>query len=49
MFQLSAPIVATFVLYMLALIGTGIRAYTRTRTFEDFALGGRRFGPWVAA
>ncbi len=49
MFQLSAPIVATFVLYVLALIGTGIRAYTRTHTFEDFALGGRRFGPWVAA
>ncbi len=49
MFQLSAPIVATFVLYVLALIGTGIRAYTRTHTFDDFALGGRRFGPWVAA
>ncbi|TWD25327.1 sodium/proline symporter [Streptomyces sp. T12] len=49
MFQLSAPIVATFVLYVLALIGTGIRAYSRTHTFDDFALGGRRFGPYVAA
>ncbi|GGW71824.1 sodium/proline symporter PutP [Streptomyces xantholiticus] len=49
MFNLSAPIVTTFVVYALAMIGTGVWAYTRTRSFADFALGGRRLSPLVAA
>lgn len=49
MFDLSAPIMATFVVYVLAVIGVGIWAYTRTRTFTDFALGGRRLSAPVAA
>ncbi|OII60208.1 sodium/proline symporter [Streptomyces sp. CC53] len=49
MFDLSAPILVTFVLYVGAMIGVGVWAYTRTRTFNDFALGGRRLSAPVAA
>ncbi|KES03192.1 PAS/PAC sensor protein [Streptomyces toyocaensis] len=49
MFNLSAPIVTMFALYVVAMVGTGVWAYTRTRTYSDFALGGRRLGPLVAA
>ncbi|MFI2431281.1 sodium/proline symporter PutP [Streptomyces sp. NPDC018693] len=49
MFDLSAPIVTTFLVYVAAMIGTGVWAYTRTHTFADFALGGRRLSALVAA
>ncbi|WP_432158000.1 sodium/proline symporter PutP [Streptomyces sp. bgisy153] len=49
MFDLSAPIVATFLVYVAAMIGTGVWAYARTATFTDFALGGRRLSAVVAA
>jgi sodium/proline symporter len=49
MFDLSAPIVATFLVYVAAMIGTGVWAYARTHTFADFALGGRRLSALVAA
>ncbi|MEU8691941.1 sodium/proline symporter PutP [Streptomyces sp. NPDC048665] len=49
MFDLSAPIVATFLVYVAVMIGTGVWAYGRTRTFADFALGGRRLSAFVAA
>ncbi|MGW0821067.1 sodium/proline symporter PutP [Streptomyces sp. NPDC002845] len=49
MFELSAPIMTTFLVYVAAMIGTGVWAYTRTRTFTDFALGGRRLSAPVAA
>ncbi|MGW6294514.1 sodium/proline symporter PutP [Streptomyces sp. NPDC055058] len=49
MFPTSAPTVTVFVLYASALIGTGLWAYTRTRTLADFAIGGRRLGPFVSA
>ncbi|MBN0048452.1 sodium/proline symporter PutP [Streptomyces actuosus] len=49
MFDLSAPIVTTFLVYVAAVIGTGVWAYTRTHTFADFALGGRRLNAFVAA
>ncbi|MGW2121593.1 sodium/proline symporter PutP [Streptomyces sp. NPDC001758] len=49
MFNVSAPIVTTFVLYVAAMVGTGLWALSRTRTFSDFALGGRRLRPSVAA
>ncbi|NJP48608.1 sodium/proline symporter PutP [Streptomyces sp. SBST2-5] len=48
MFELSAPIVTTFVLYAVAMVATGVWACTRTRRFTDFALGGRRLRPLVA-
>ena len=49
MSDLSAPIVATFLVYVAVMIGTGIWAYGRTHTFADFALGGRRLPAFVAA
>ncbi|WP_431999487.1 sodium/proline symporter PutP [Streptomyces sioyaensis] len=49
MFDLSAPIVTTFLVYAVAMIGVGVWAYTRTHTFADFALGGRRLSALVAA
>ncbi|MFY1677981.1 MULTISPECIES: sodium/proline symporter PutP [unclassified Streptomyces] len=49
MFDTSAPITATFLVYVAVMIGTGVWAYTRTRTFADFALGGRRLSGTVAA
>ncbi|MFJ9870198.1 sodium/proline symporter PutP [Streptomyces sp. NPDC101165] len=49
MFDLSAPIVATFIVYVAVMIGTGVWAHSRTRTFADFALGGRRLSAFVAA
>ncbi|MGA5170111.1 MULTISPECIES: sodium/proline symporter PutP [Streptomyces] len=49
MFDVSAPILTTFLLYVAAMIGTGVWAYRRTHTFADFALGGRRLSAFVAA
>ncbi|WP_225839472.1 sodium/proline symporter PutP [Streptomyces sp. NK08204] len=49
MFDLSAPIVATFLVYVAIMIGTGVWAYSRTHSFADFALGGRRLSAFVAA
>ena len=49
MFNLSAPIVTMFALYVVVMVATGVWACTRTRTFSDFALGGRRLRPPVAA
>ncbi|WP_367325553.1 sodium/proline symporter PutP [Streptomyces sp. HUAS ZL42] len=49
MFDLSAPIVATFLVYVAAMIGMGVWAFGRTHTFADFALGGRRLSALVAA
>ena len=49
MFELSAPILTVFVVYLAAMIGVGVWAYGRTRTFTDFALGGRRLSALVAA
>ncbi|MET8453684.1 sodium/proline symporter PutP [Streptomyces sp. NPDC005209] len=49
MFDLSAPIVVTFFVYVAVMVGTGVWACSRTRTFADFALGGRRLSAFVAA
>ncbi|MFE9256554.1 sodium/proline symporter PutP [Streptomyces sp. NPDC006879] len=49
MFDLSAPIVAMFLVYVIAMIATGVWAYARTHTFTDFALGGRKLSALVAA
>lgn len=37
----------TFAIYLLAVFAIGIYGYFRTKTFEDFALGGRRIKDWV--
>ncbi|HZG05677.1 MAG TPA: sodium/proline symporter PutP [Streptomyces sp.] len=49
MFDLSAPIVTVFAVYLVAMIGVGVWAYARTHTFADFALGGRKLRAPVAA
>ncbi|MFE0040638.1 sodium/proline symporter PutP [Streptomyces sp. NPDC059015] len=49
MSDVSPPITATFIVYVVAVIAVGVWAYTRTRTFADFALGGRRLSAPVAA
>lgn len=42
-------VVVTLVLYKVLLIGIGIWASRRTHSEDDFFLGGRGLGPWVAA
>lgn len=42
-------VIITLVIYKLVLVGIGLLSSGRTRTAEDFYLGGRRLGPWVAA
>lgn len=37
----------TFVLYLLVVFGIGVFGYFATKTFEDFALGGRGMKDWV--
>ncbi|MBD3867357.1 MAG: sodium/proline symporter [Acidobacteria bacterium] len=49
MMSRTAAILATLVAYKLILIGIGVWASRRTRSAEDYYLGGRRLGPWVAA
>ncbi|MFF8191695.1 sodium/proline symporter PutP [Streptomyces bobili] len=49
MFDLSAPVMTTFVVYVVAMIGIGVWAYPRIHTFADFALGSRRLSAFVAA
>lgn len=45
----AAVVVATLVVYNAALVGVGLWARGRNRSVEDFYLGGRQLGPWVAA
>ncbi|GAA1897377.1 sodium/proline symporter PutP [Streptantibioticus ferralitis] len=43
----TAPVLITFGLFMFVMIGIGV--HQETETFADFALGGRRLNPVVAA
>ena len=45
----TSAIVLTLLAYLVALLGIGLWASSRTRDEDDFYLGGRRLGPWVAA
>ncbi len=40
---------ATFVVYLLGMLGIGYWAYLRTSDSTDYFLGGRSLGPWPAA
>ncbi|MEM2004555.1 MAG: sodium/solute symporter [Zestosphaera sp.] len=40
--------VATFVVYLLALLGVGLLTARWTKTFEDFSVAGRRMKAWLA-
>ncbi|MEZ4426391.1 MAG: sodium/proline symporter [Nannocystaceae bacterium] len=45
----ATAILATLVVYKLALVAIGLWTARRTRDAADFFLGGRGLGPWVAA
>ncbi len=45
----TAAILTTLIVYKLVLIAIGVYTSRRTRSAEDFFLGGRGLGPWVAA
>jgi sodium/proline symporter len=45
----AEAILYTLVVYKLVLVGIGLWATGRTRDADEFYLGGRRLGPWVAA
>ncbi|MBP6692214.1 MAG: sodium/proline symporter PutP, partial [Xanthomonadales bacterium] len=43
------PTLVTFAVYIAAMLGIGWWAWRRTRTFDDFILGGRSLNPFVTA
>jgi len=45
----STPMLITFTIYLLGMLGIGFWAWHRTRSFDDFILGGRSLNPWVTA
>ncbi|MPZ00669.1 MAG: sodium/proline symporter PutP [Actinophytocola sp.] len=49
MFDISAPILTTFIVYLVVMIAIGVWVYNRTNTLSDFALGGRSLNSPTAA
>lgn len=47
--QIEIETLATFSVYLLAMLGIGLWSYRRTSTLEDYLLGGRQLGRWVTA
>lgn len=45
----DAPLLLTFLAYMLLILFLGIKAYRRTHSLDDYILGGRKLGPVVTA
>ncbi|MDO6459318.1 sodium/proline symporter PutP [Granulosicoccaceae sp. 1_MG-2023] len=45
----NLAIYATFVVYLIVMLGIGFYAYRRTSNSSDYFLGGRSLGPWPAA
>ncbi|HRP73719.1 MAG TPA: sodium/proline symporter PutP [Luteimonas sp.] len=45
----TSPLSITFAAYLLLMIGLGFVAWRRTRTFDDYILGGRSLGSYVTA
>lgn len=45
----STPLIVTFAAYLLLMVGLGFAAWKRTRTFDDYILGGRSLGSYVTA
>ncbi len=43
------PVTVAFILYLAAMLAIGLVAWARTRSLEDYILGGRNLGSWVAA
>lgn len=46
---MSVPIVVTFIVYFIFLLGIGFYFYRRSVSIEDYLLGGRGMGVWVTA
>lgn len=42
-------VILTMAIYLLAMVGLGIAAYKRTKSLDDYMLGGRDIGPIVGA
>lgn len=45
----STPLLVTFMAYLLLMVGIGLWAWRRTRSFDDYILGGRSLGSLVTA
>ncbi|GAA4868808.1 sodium/proline symporter PutP [Luteimonas vadosa] len=45
----STPLLITFAVYLLMMVGIGFWAWRSTKTFDDYILGGRSLGPYVTA
>lgn len=45
----STPLYVTFAAYLLLMVGIGFWAWYRTKTFDDYILGGRSLGSYVTA
>ena len=45
----ATPLLITFGLYLLVMVGIGVWAWWRTRSFDDYILGGRSLGSVVTA
>ena len=45
----TSPLTITFALYILAMVGIGFVAWRRTRSLDDYILGGRSLGSFVTA
>ena len=45
----STPLLITFGVYLLAMVGIGFAAWRSTRDFDDYILGGRSLGGYVTA
>ena len=45
----DAPLLVTFVAYLILILSLGIKAYRRTHSLDDYILGGRKLGAVVTA
>jgi sodium/proline symporter len=45
----TSPLVITFALYIVAMVGIGFAAWRRTKNLDDYILGGRSLGSYVTA
>jgi sodium/proline symporter len=45
----ALPAIATFFVYLAAMMGIGVWVYQRNKSLSDFVLGGRSLGSWVSA
>ena len=46
---IALPAIATFFVYLAAMMGVGIWVYQKNKSLSDFVLGGRSLGSWVSA